>query len=71
MHPRDAGLPCLNVGTFAFSFAGARSQHPGGVNVLIGDGSVRFIKNTINGATWIALGSISGGEVISARLVLI
>jgi prepilin-type N-terminal cleavage/methylation domain-containing protein/prepilin-type processing-associated H-X9-DG protein len=60
------GLPCLNVGTFAYSFAGARGRHSGGVNVLMGDGSVRFIKNTINGQTWIALGSISGGEVLSA-----
>ncbi len=30
------------------------------------DGSVRFIKNTINLITWQALGSISGGEVIDA-----
>ncbi len=60
------GLPCLNVSTFAYAFAGARGRHPGGVNVLLGDGSVRFIKNTIDPATWIALGSISGGEVISS-----
>ena len=59
-------MQCLNVNTFAYSFAGTRSRHPGGVNTLFGDGSVRFIKNTINGATWIALGSISGGEVLSA-----
>jgi len=62
----EANFPCLSVSPFAYSFAGARSRHPGGVNALFGDGSVRFIKNTINGATWIALGSISGGEVISA-----
>jgi prepilin-type N-terminal cleavage/methylation domain-containing protein/prepilin-type processing-associated H-X9-DG protein len=60
------GLPCLNVRTFAYAFAGARGRHPGGVNTLFGDGSVRFIKNTVNGATWIALGSISGGETVSA-----
>jgi prepilin-type N-terminal cleavage/methylation domain-containing protein/prepilin-type processing-associated H-X9-DG protein len=59
-------MPCLNVGTFAYAFAGARGRHPGGVNVLMGDGSVRFVKNSINGATWIALGSISSGEVISS-----
>jgi prepilin-type processing-associated H-X9-DG protein len=40
--------------------------HPGGVNSLMGDGSVKFMKNTINPVTWIALGSISSGEVISA-----
>lgn len=62
--PEAPGLPCLNVHTFAF--AGARSHHPGGVTVLMGDGSVRFTKDSINGATWIALGSISSGEVISA-----
>ncbi|MDR3634429.1 MAG: DUF1559 domain-containing protein [Isosphaeraceae bacterium] len=60
------GLPCYNVSSFAYAFAGARSRHSGGTNVLLGDGSVRFIKNSINGATWIALGSINGGEVISS-----
>jgi prepilin-type N-terminal cleavage/methylation domain-containing protein/prepilin-type processing-associated H-X9-DG protein len=60
------GLPCLNVSTFAFAFAGARSRHAGGVNTLFGDGSVHFIKNSIDPATWIALGSISSSETISA-----
>ena len=44
----------------------ARSYHPGGVNALFGDGSVRFVKSTINGNTWRALGTIRGGEVVSA-----
>ena len=44
----------------------ARSYHPGGVNALIADGSVRFVKSTVNGPTWRALGSVSGAEVISA-----
>ncbi len=44
----------------------ARSYHPGGVNALFGDGSVHFVKSTISGATWRALGSVQGGEVISA-----
>ena len=44
----------------------ARSFHPGGVNALFADGSVRFVKNTVNVATWQALGSRNGGEVISA-----
>lgn len=48
-----------------FAAVTARSYHPGGVNVLLGDGSVRFIKNSINGATWRALGTVSGGEAIS------
>jgi prepilin-type N-terminal cleavage/methylation domain-containing protein/prepilin-type processing-associated H-X9-DG protein len=44
----------------------ARSYHPGGVNVLLGDGSVRFLKDGINGPTWRALGTVAGGEAISS-----
>ncbi len=44
----------------------ARSQHPGGANILSGDGSVKFVKDTVNIATWRAFGTINGGEVISA-----
>jgi prepilin-type N-terminal cleavage/methylation domain-containing protein/prepilin-type processing-associated H-X9-DG protein len=44
----------------------ARSYHPGGVNVLLGDGSVRFVKNSIAWSTWRALGTIASGEVISS-----
>ena len=42
------------------------SLHPGGANVLMGDGSVRFIKQSINLLAWQALSSRSVGEVISA-----
>ena len=42
------------------------SRHPGGVNLLVGDGSVKFIKNSINTPVWRALGTIAGGEVISS-----
>ncbi|WP_250846944.1 DUF1559 family PulG-like putative transporter [Aquisphaera insulae] len=42
------------------------SAHPGGVNVLIGDGSVRFVRETVAAPTWRSLGSRAGGEVISA-----
>jgi prepilin-type processing-associated H-X9-DG protein len=43
-----------------------RSRHAGGCNILFADGSVKFIKNGINMATWWALGSKDGGEVVSA-----
>ena len=39
------------------------SQHTGGVNALFGDGSVRFIRNSINPITWTGLGTRAGGEV--------
>jgi prepilin-type N-terminal cleavage/methylation domain-containing protein/prepilin-type processing-associated H-X9-DG protein len=60
------GLPCISNGTLAVLFGGARGRHSGGVNSLFGDGSVKFIKNSISGSVWIALGSISGGEVVSS-----
>jgi hypothetical protein len=44
----------------------ARSYHPGIVNAVFADGSVHAIKNAINVNTWRALGSVGGGEVISA-----
>jgi prepilin-type N-terminal cleavage/methylation domain-containing protein/prepilin-type processing-associated H-X9-DG protein len=40
--------------------------HPGGINVVLGDGSVRFIKFTVNPSTFRRLISIDDGEVISA-----
>ncbi len=59
-------LPCFSQGKEGGSFAASRSRHPSGVNSLLADGSVRFMKNSINLPTWVALGSIAGGEVISA-----
>jgi prepilin-type N-terminal cleavage/methylation domain-containing protein/prepilin-type processing-associated H-X9-DG protein len=42
------------------------SFHPGGANIAMCDGSVRFLKNTTNITVVWALGSIAGGEVVSA-----
>jgi prepilin-type N-terminal cleavage/methylation domain-containing protein/prepilin-type processing-associated H-X9-DG protein len=41
----------------------ARSRHPGGVNSLFCDGSVKFIKDSINASAWQALGSSNGSEI--------
>jgi prepilin-type processing-associated H-X9-DG protein len=48
------------------SFIGPGSSHPGGANVLLLDGSVKFIKDGIALANWNALGTRAGGEVLSA-----
>ncbi|MDR3634435.1 MAG: DUF1559 domain-containing protein [Isosphaeraceae bacterium] len=41
------------------------SNHAGGVNILFGDGTVHFVKNSIDLGTWRAVGTRNGGEVIS------
>jgi prepilin-type N-terminal cleavage/methylation domain-containing protein/prepilin-type processing-associated H-X9-DG protein len=46
--------------------ASATSNHPGGVNVALTDGSVRFVKDTVNLDAWWALGTRNGGEVLSS-----
>ena len=42
------------------------SYHPGGANILLCDGSVRFLKNSTSYSTIWALGSIAGGEIVSS-----
>ena len=42
------------------------SYHPGGVNLLFGDGSVHFIKDSVALNIWRALSTRNGGEVISS-----
>jgi prepilin-type processing-associated H-X9-DG protein len=57
-----SGLPyCKQLGEWGF-----RSFHPGGINAAFCDGSVKFIKNSVNWLTYRALGTRAGGEVISA-----
>jgi prepilin-type N-terminal cleavage/methylation domain-containing protein/prepilin-type processing-associated H-X9-DG protein len=46
-------------------FLTARSNFAGGVNVAMGDGSVRFVRDSISLATWRALATRAGGEVIA------
>jgi prepilin-type N-terminal cleavage/methylation domain-containing protein/prepilin-type processing-associated H-X9-DG protein len=43
----------------------ATSAHPGGVNVLMMDGAVRFVRDGVAQPVWRALGTRSGGEVVS------
>ena len=44
----------------------ATSNHPGGVHVAFGDGSVKFIKDSVDVQTWWALGTRAGKEIIGA-----
>ena len=66
----DAWAYCGSNGSGTMAdFSNADSYHPGGVNVLMTDGSVKFIKDTINQRTWWALGTIAG--VRSSALTVI
>jgi len=47
-----------------FGWFAPRSHHPGGVQVGLADGSIRFIPDTIEQTTWRGLGTKSGGEVL-------
>ena len=49
--------------------AHAQTRGTEGANFLFGDGSVRFISNSIDLSTWRAMGSGSGGEVFSELAV--
>jgi Tfp pilus assembly protein PilE len=53
--------PCT---TGANQHIAARSRHPGGVNSVLGDGSVRFVSNNIAATTWTGLGTRAGNEVL-------
>ena len=55
-----------NDGGPTYMSLAATSNHPGGVNAVFGDGSVRFMKNTVDPTVWRGLGTIAGGEVLSA-----
>lgn len=54
--PITAGTPQHNA---------ARSRHPGGVNVLLGDGTVRWYSNSVGLIIWQAMGTINGNEAVN------
>lgn len=62
--PNPENPPYTSAGS-AFSHKAARSKHPGGVNVVFGDGSLRFVQDAIDLATWRAMGTMNGSEVVS------
>ena len=64
MTPNSTTYDCLRGPMHGWRTA--RSRHPGGVNILFVDGSVHFIKNSINLVAWQAIGTVAGGEVVSS-----
>ncbi|WP_165251218.1 DUF1559 domain-containing protein [Paludisphaera soli] len=55
-----------STGQDRFGPAPPNSNHSGGVNMALSDGSVKFIKDSVNRASWWALGTRNGGEVLSS-----
>src|SRR5262245_44935359 len=62
--PVPPNPPCIqNSGAYP-TIQSARSRHTGGVNVALGDGSVRFVTDNINLLTWRNLGSSRDGQPV-------
>ena len=64
MTPNNTMYDCLRGPMHGWRTGAQR--HPGGVNILFVDGSVHFIKNSINLAAWQAIGTVAGGEIVSS-----
>ncbi len=60
----SAGTSSDAVNTISAAAISARSQHPGGVHVLMVDGSARFVRSSIALTVWRSLAARAGGEVI-------
>ncbi|QDT35304.1 hypothetical protein Mal48_45800 [Thalassoglobus polymorphus] len=56
------GVPDPEGQSLKYSAQSASSLHSGGVNVLFGDGAVRFTSENVSESVWRALGTRSGGE---------
>ena len=66
----DYNLPCVVGGppgaipSTPGDHASPRSRHPGGVNVIFGDGRVSFATDTVNLTAWRRMGTIAAGDVV-------
>jgi prepilin-type N-terminal cleavage/methylation domain-containing protein/prepilin-type processing-associated H-X9-DG protein len=62
---KTCGYSGGSVATFD-NIVTASSNHSGGVNVAFWDGSVKFVKDSVNYLAWYAIGTKANGEVVSA-----
>lgn len=61
-------LPCTATSDLGRAQFAARSQHPGGVNVLMGDGSVSFLVDSVSLSLFRAMGTSTGGDLGSEEI---
>ncbi len=70
VQPPNPPYPNCNTSAQGFitypAHLGMSSNHPGGANILLCDGSVRFLKNSTGVQTVWSLGTIAGGEILSS-----
>ena len=59
----ESGLPCTYDSKHFTACAASRSRHSGGVQVLLGGGSVQFVSNLVSQPVWSALHSIQADDV--------
>lgn len=63
--PYPTCQPCTGCGWMdSQGIFPSRSRHTGGVQILLADGSGRFVSENIDLATWQGLGSVRGGEIL-------
>ncbi len=65
MNQPSLNLPCTDSGAVFSQAAASRSDHPGGVQVVMCDGSVQFIADDVGLTVWQALGTIANGETFT------
>jgi len=72
--PNDPEIDCIGVVMItddkarlhaAYGWRAARSRHPGGVNVVMADGSGQFVSDSVDPAVWKALATRAGGEALA------
>jgi len=64
--PNYKGLDCMVNFYLDQAHLASRSNHPGGVNVAMADGSIRFIGDRIQLPVWKSLGTRAGGEIVDS-----
>ncbi len=57
---------CSGCSPDGSSYINSNSLHSGGANVLLSDGSVRFVKSSVSMTTWMAIGTRANGEVVGS-----